>query len=443
MNDAIFTRLGKGKWAVACDSPDMAGKLVTVRKRDDTREEQPLGQLIGPHPRKAGWHTYEIDRARGGKSPNAPKGTSVEPRHKAIGGPEAPLPQPTHAEPHDPSIKPASAAVSVTANAEPTTGVPLTTELADILAKVLSSPALDRVAVQAMIDASSSDLDMAEIKGVIAQAIVEMQPAATVIMLDKPEWDTPRAIEGRVHKAVAEILPWLAIRKHVACVGPAGSGKTSLARDLAKALGLDLYTVGALFTKHDATGFMSARAEYVGTMIRQGFEFGGLVLIDEMDVSTAQAGTSINAILDGALEFAFPDGMVTKHKDFVVLCSMNTYGLGADRQYVGRMQQDASFLNRFKFVTVDYDEGFETDLALAEYERFGGQVPDEARAYVAEVQAIRARVFEHKIRHIVSPRASIDGCAMLATGNLTKAQILEHAVWQGLDSASRAQVEVK
>lgn len=46
---------------------------------------------------------------------------------------------------------------------------------------------------------------------------------------------------------------------------------------------------------------------------------------------------------------AFPDKMVKKHKDFIVCASGNTYGTGADRKYVGRLEIDAATLDRFAF----------------------------------------------------------------------------------------------
>lgn len=62
-----------------------------------------------------------------------------------------------------------------------------------------------------------------------------------------------------------------------------------------------------------------------------------------------------------------------------------------------------------------------------------------AASWMARVQAVRARLDMHKIRHVVSPRATIAGVKLYAAG-WTPADIEESVIWKGLDSDSRKKV---
>ena len=62
-----------------------------------------------------------------------------------------------------------------------------------------------------------------------------------------------------------------------------------------------------------------------------------------------------------------------------------------------------------------------------------------AKSWLARVQSIRARVEKHKVRHIVSPRATTMGVKLLAAGwpwNETE----EACIFKGLDADTRAKL---
>jgi cobaltochelatase CobS len=111
---------------------------------------------------------------------------------------------------------------------------------------------------------------------------------------------------------------------------------------------------------------------------------------------------SINQALANGVT-AFPDGMVPKHPDFILVATANTWGNGTSREYVGRNQLDASTLDRFAMIEWSYDEALEDALT-------------SNKKWLAEVRRIRAIVAEKKIRTVVSPRASITGSKLLAAG---------------------------
>tara|TARA_A100001515_G_scaffold22550_1_gene17286 strand:+ start:1161 stop:2312 length:1152 start_codon:yes stop_codon:yes gene_type:complete len=232
--------------------------------------------------------------------------------------------------------------------------------------------------------------------------------------------DTKELGDVHIHEAFDDILAILAQRENVYLIGPAGSGKTTIAEQCAKALALQFYCYGAVKFDHDIIGHIDAEGKYSQTNFYRAFKHGGLVLMDEMDASSSNALLTLNAAL--ANDFAsFPlgndgeGGMVKKHPDFVVIASANTFGHGASAQYVGRNPMDMATLDRFCNVTMGYDESLERAIAGND-------------AWVDYVQAVRAAVEHHKMRYVVSPRASVKGAKLLAAG-MDAAKVASVTIW--------------
>jgi len=210
----------------------------------------------------------------------------------------------------------------------------------------------------------------------------------------------------------------------VMMVGPAGSGKTTAAKVVADKLGVKFYTqsICAQSSKADLQGYMDAKGEYNGTPFRQAFEHGGVYLLDEIDAGNPNVLTVLNAAIAN-LEYMFPDGKrVVAHKDFRCVAAANTYGRGADREYVGRNKLDAATLDRFAQLDWDYDERFEMRIApRADWTR--------------HVQKIRRAAENAGIRKVVSPRASINGGKLLNAG-MAWGKVEKMILYAGLDDAS-------
>lgn len=146
--------------------------------------------------------------------------------------------------------------------------------------------------------------------------------------------------------------------------GPKGSGKTSAAENVCKALfgSLERYHYnGALATAFQLTGFMDANGKYVSTPFRDAWENGGVYLFDEIDGSMPDALLALNGALANGVA-SFPDKMVPRHKDCIIIAGANTTGLGGTTEYVGRFKQDAALTDRFCYLDWPHDDALEDAL---------------------------------------------------------------------------------
>lgn len=209
--------------------------------------------------------------------------------------------------------------------------------------------------------------------------------------------------------------------------GPAGSGKTTLAMQVAEELKLPFYSIGAVTSDFRLVGFTDAKGKTVRTPFREAYEHGGVFLFDEIDGSHPAALVALNQALSNN-SFSFPDGMITRHKDFVCIAAANTYGHGASAEYVGRTKIDAATLDRFIKMEIGYDERLERSLAGT-----------ANKNWVSRVQKIRAAVRELGVKVIVSPRATIHGIALLQAG-WDPASIEDAVIFSGIDKQTRQKI---
>lgn len=188
---------------------------------------------------------------------------------------------------------------------------------------------------------------------------IEASKSFTVKVNDAPEVK----IEGTPHAKFEETLFWCANRMPVYLYGPAGTGKNVLSQQIAEALNLDFYYAGCLQFKSDLEGFVNAAGEYVETDFYKAFTQGGVFLLDEIDGTAAEVLVAFGAALANRY-YNFPKyGRIQAHPDFVVIAAGNTAGRGATEAYNGRYQLDASTLDRFAFVQLDYDVTIELKVA--------------------------------------------------------------------------------
>lgn len=219
------------------------------------------------------------------------------------------------------------------------------------------------------------------------------------------EWGTVqtpsnvKAVDG-THRAMPYVQALAGAGLPIALVGPPGTGKTTLAGQLADALGVDFGMVSmtrgtspsafngrpkigsdgvdALVKALIANGRTNEalelakgaaeNADVITSQFERIFENGGVFLFDEMDAAEPNLLLTVNAALANG-KFANPatGRIVHRHPDFVPVAGMNTLGLGGDRKMVGRERQDAAALDRWHAgrVQIDLDPKLEASIFWA------------------------------------------------------------------------------
>ena len=159
------------------------------------------------------------------------------------------------------------------------------------------------------------------------------------------------------------ILHLVAAHENVYLYGPAGSGKNTIAEQIADALGVDFYYQNTLVTKFDVSGYKNAQGEYEETPFYKAWKNGGLFFADELDNSTAEAIIALNAALANGY-YTFPNSgeKVAKNPNFYCIAAGNTNGQGATEEYCGRYQMDESSRDRFAFIEIDYNKKVEESI---------------------------------------------------------------------------------
>jgi hypothetical protein len=220
---------------------------------------------------------------------------------------------------------------------------------------------------------------------------------------------TPRMVEGHQHPAFKRLMLSCVARKankdplNVWISGPAGSGKTFSCKMVAKALGLNFYLHSAVTATFEVMGWKDAGGAYHRTQFREAYEHGGVIVLDEVDSYDPNATMALNSPLENGF-CVFPDKAVERHPDCIIIATANTWGLGANSDYVGRNKLDGAFRDRFGArIQWDYDVALE--LAISGNE-----------AWTRRVQGARERARAAGLKVLITPRASQSGAALIAAG---------------------------
>jgi len=272
----------------------------------------------------------------------------------------------------------------------------------------------------------------------------------TVTIEIKTEHASKTLPEALRHYQFEHALRVIAAGVPLALVGAAGGGKSTMGMQIASALELQCYIQGAIASAHELTGFVDGYGKYHRTPCRDATEHGGVLCLDDFDASTDNAAPLVMQALLANGHMTFPDSTkpIAKHAMFRCIMSMNTFGTGADRQYVGRTQLDAAMLDRFYFLNLQYDENLERIAAggsarKRSTETFATTPACTADEWIDRVQRIRGAIPADKsTRMVVSPRASIYGVKLIAAG-LSVDQCEEGLIWKGLDKDAKTRIRSK
>ncbi|GAA2399221.1 hypothetical protein GCM10010191_02580 [Actinomadura vinacea] len=271
---------------------------------------------------------------------------------------------------------------------------------------------------------------------VVAATVAETVPPVVEVRVgDAPD---PVRVGGHTHAVFPDVLLALGAGCHVLLVGPAGTGKSMMAQQVAEAFGQEFHalSLGPTTPMSKIFGYYDAHGHYHATPFRRAFEHGGLMLLDELDSGHPGLLAELNQALS-IRSCAFADGMISAHPDFRMIATANTYGTGGDRQYVGRQALDAATLDRFIIIDVPVDEELEERIALAH----APAQPEAARRVIEEVRRLRAMAAEKRLPVMFSPRASIDAAKLLQAGASVE-QAIRWRVARGMSAAHRSALEL-
>jgi len=217
-------------------------------------------------------------------------------------------------------------------------------------------------------------------------------------------------LEKRTHTAFQDILELAVAFQQCYLVGPAGTGKTTLAEDVASAMGLEFgfISCSAGMAEAHLLGRMIANGNYLPARFVTLYENGGLFLFDEVDAADANTMLVLNsALANGYLSVPnrSDNPIARRHPDFVCLVAANTLGTGSF-EYHGRNYLDAAFLDRFALsrARVDYDLELEREMLGGDAE-FGRLL-----------HKMRHNLESTKTRRVLSTRAFIGAAKLLLAG---------------------------
>ena len=276
------------------------------------------------------------------------------------------------------------------------------------------------------------------IMGTLAPAIARMVEArlegTQTVRIEVARADgTTGKVTGHSHPKLATLLRALSGRQtngyrvNVLLIGGTSSGKTHGAEQTAKAMGLSFGAHGAMAMQHELMGFIDANGHYHRTPFRDAFENGGTVCLDELDSWDQCCTLSLNACLANGYG-SFPDGIVKRHPDCIIIAAANTSGTGATAEYSGRNKLDNAFLSRFP-VKIQWDADPALEVAIS------GN-PEFAR----RVQAARERARSAGLKHLIDARQMQAGATLIAAG-FTSDEAADLTYLAGLSKEQRRMIE--
>jgi len=267
----------------------------------------------------------------------------------------------------------------------------------------------------------NKDMVVSIVKEILAEELPKVKPQEvqhTIKVADLPAYKCPKGTNPELLKLILTMVvndrvigrfPWL--------FGPAGSGKSTLAKMVADALGIPFYSVSSLQQKYELEGYTDAVGEFVQTAFYKAMAEGGVFCFDEISTTSGEVQVAFNTAA-AQLVYNFPKmGMVKAHPDFHIIACDNSTGRGGDKRYISRFQLDASTLDRYNFVEVDYTDEHDLNMAAGD------------KDLVRFMKDMRKVLDASNTTYLATPRASKAIKALQATGMSDK-----DALWYGLCS---------
>ena len=266
---------------------------------------------------------------------------------------------------------------------------------------VQTVPAEAGMEIMRLIQSLTPQVDPESINRLVDKKLADVKPIQYNIAVKDRE--VVELKDEHLHPQFQVVLDLASQGLYPMLVGPAGTGKTHMAHQVARALDRPFASISvtAGMSESQLSGWLipieeGGRFVYVPADFVKMYEQGGVFLVDEMDAGDPNTFVFLNqALANGG--FFIPqrheNPYVKKHPDFVMIGAANTVGQGADPMYTARERLDAATLDRFEIVPIGYDEGFEKKVAESEVFRWG--------------RSIREKIETHQIRRVFSTRKMI------------------------------------
>lgn len=283
--------------------------------------------------------------------------------------------------------------------------------------------------------------DESKIRDIVREELGQVRPK--VIQLND---NVVGRMDEHTHPLFEKVVRLCQAGLNVMLVGPAGCGKTHLAGQVAKALGRPFGSISgsAGVSEAQLTGRLlptggGGKFEYHESPFVKQYANGGLFLFDELDAFDANCLLTVNqATANGGFEIEARaasglDTFVKRHNQTILIGSANTYGSGASAMYVGRAGLDASSVDRWYMVQMDYDPAFEASLAgmahtpAKAWKAAAAPTPSEIEDIGRWVLELRSKVNNSRLRRIVSTRTMQKAIAARQAGiptNEVKSDVL-------------------
>jgi hypothetical protein len=262
--------------------------------------------------------------------------------------------------------------------------------------------------VQALASMQRQSIDADGVRAIVKPMIdaIDQPKVLQFIVPNRPESQHIDNAHTLLPKAVtlAQVLGlcWLC--------GPAGSGKTTIAEQVAKAMSLPFGSLSctAGMSEGHLTGRPTIQGGYIPARFVELYETGGVFLFDEFDAADPNTALVVNsALANGYLSVPYrtEKQRADRHKDFVCIIATNTWGNGADPQYLGRSGLDLATRDRFAAakILVGYDQSLEKRILAND-------------KLHTQLMVIRKNIDTHKLRRILSTRAIAQMSALIRSG---------------------------
>ncbi len=223
------------------------------------------------------------------------------------------------------------------------------------------------------------------------------------------------------------------VHKQVFLAGPTGSGKTTLAAQVAEAMGTQFYFISCTAGMSEAhlLGRMLFNGDYASSDLVKAYEEGGVFLFDEIDAADNNTLLVINsALANNRLSVPNRKDKPTaeRHPNFVCIVAGNSWGEGSI-EYQGRAPLDRAFLDRFAMskLYVDYDADLEKLIVSKQ--------PQVSKAF----QAFRGYLKDKNIYKPVSTRSIISAYKEAENGVAIKTIFNNFIIGWSPDETTKAQ----